>query len=79
MKKYIVQTGWDYNTFKSPTFKGDVEVLAINSEVAKECMLQEYIHLCPVVKEVSAKDLQGTRLLPDTFIPYMGVMGFISN
>jgi len=31
------------------------------------------------VEEISAKDLEGTRLLPDTFIPYMGVMNLIAN
>ena len=76
MRKYLAQTGWGD---KVPEFKGDIEVLAINPKIADACMMQDYIHFCPVIKEVSAKDIEGTRLLPESYIPYLGIMNLIAN
>lgn len=88
MNKYVVQTGIDKITdnllpgkiSEYPQFKGDVEVLAINEDIGKlslvnitDCFLLE------VVKEISAKSEEGTRLLPKSNIPYLGIMNLIAN
>lgn len=80
MKKYLVQTGWDYSyPFKTPVFEGDIEILAINKTVAAMSVEDIGVHLCLVLKEVSAKDIEGTELLPKSNIPYLGMMNYIAN
>ena len=88
MNKYLVQTGWGklsdnlnpkYN-FKTPQFKGDIEILAINKNIATLALvdIDDYF-LCFVIKEISAKDIEGTKLLPKSKIPYLGIMNLIAN
>lgn len=86
--KYIVQTGWDEdidNLFpdkihRYPQFEGDIEVLAINKEIGMLTLFDiENPLLCPVVGEITAKDIEGTKTLPKSPIPYMGIMNFIAN
>lgn len=79
MKKYLVQTGWITEPFRTPEFKGDIEVLATSKEVAMLSLKNNKVFLCPVIKEISAKDLEGTKLMPKSNIPYMGIMNLIAN
>ncbi len=88
MNKYLIQTGWDKitdNLFpdkvsRYPQFKGDVEVLAINEEIGELSFVNiNNYYFCLVVKEISAKSEEGTRLLPKSNIPYLGIMNLIAN
>lgn len=88
MNKYLVQTGWDDfrdvlfpNYYKRyPEFKGDIEVLAINEKIGALSLIgiNDYF-LCLVIKEISAKDIEGTKILPKSKIPYLGIMNLIAN
>lgn len=73
MKNYLVMTGWteipdNLNPSKPkrfPQFKGNIEVWAINRQVAAMCVLVDFVDLGETVKEITAKDLIGTPLMPN--------------
>ena len=67
MNQYTVQTGWLERTDnlgkvrRYPQHEGNIDILAINKEVAAMTVLVNYIDLSETVKEISAK---GDRNLP---------------
>lgn len=78
MKKYFIQTGWIHGG-KTPSFKGSVDILAINKEVADMCVLTDYVYMREIVSETCAKDLEGTKLMPKGNDIYLGFGGLIAN
>lgn len=79
MKHYLVQTGWDEHTDnlhpgkvrRYPQHRGNIEVMAINDKVAEMAVIVDHIHLNPVIKEICAKHLIGTKLMPKQDIPIL--------
>ena len=61
MKHYNVQTGWRN---KFPERKGNIEILAINRQVAELTVLVDYVDLSQTVKEISANDPVSLSMMP---------------
>ena len=88
MKRYSVITEWDKRqdnlnpdkVRKYPRFKGNIEVLAINRQVAELAVLADHVGLGEIVKEISADDPVSQSMMPDIKYPYMcGSKNLIPN
>ena len=73
MKHYSVQTGWT-DGGKVPSFKGDIEIIAINAQTADLCVLVDYVYMREIISNTSAEDL-----MPKGNDIYLGYGGLIAN
>ena len=74
MKHYSVITGWierpnnlnPAKVHRFPDHKGNIDVIAINREVAELCVLVDHVDLSELVMEISADDPVSRSMMPKT-------------